>query len=303
MSLQGINLTDSIVPGTPGDNFPTHYDIYGKGGYRSVLDINQRNEIPLQRRSEGMIVRTNINNKLWMLNGGTTDLNWVEISLTGSLINRNELVYTTGNQNISGVKSFLNRPNVNGIGVLLSGEASLSFNDYNIGEILQDPVSNFNYINFYSTPRINGVEIAKINETFPSIMTFGHSNITPASLGQTYYFSQVFDLAPSVQTAAREFVFPFNAQITGASITVHINTLQFGSSETATFSLFNKNNSTFTTIITGINYTGTINSWSVNNLNINVSAGVPYIIRWQSPQFSTGPQAVRQYLNLFFNKI
>ena len=35
-----------------------------------------------------------------------------------------QVVYTTGNQTISGVKAFISRPTVNGTGVLLSGEAS-----------------------------------------------------------------------------------------------------------------------------------------------------------------------------------
>jgi hypothetical protein len=34
------------------------------------------------------------------------------------------LVYNTGNQNISGIKSFYSRPTVNGTGILLSGEAA-----------------------------------------------------------------------------------------------------------------------------------------------------------------------------------
>ena len=36
----------------------------------------------------------------------------------------NTVVYTTGNQNISGTKNFYTRPTVNGTGVLLSGEAA-----------------------------------------------------------------------------------------------------------------------------------------------------------------------------------
>jgi hypothetical protein len=35
----------------------------------------------------------------------------------------NTIVYTTGNQTVSGVKAFVSRPTANGTGVLLSGEA------------------------------------------------------------------------------------------------------------------------------------------------------------------------------------
>ncbi len=40
-----------------------------------------------------------------------------------SLVEAPNLVYNTGNQAISGVKNFSDRPTVNGTGVLLSGEA------------------------------------------------------------------------------------------------------------------------------------------------------------------------------------
>jgi len=39
-------------------------------------------------------------------------------------VNASNLIYNTGNQTISGIKTFASRPTVNGTGVLLSGEAS-----------------------------------------------------------------------------------------------------------------------------------------------------------------------------------
>ena len=51
----------------------------------------------------------------------------VELRVKGGAYARN-LVYNTGNQTISGVKTFASRPTVNGTGVLLSGEAiNISF--------------------------------------------------------------------------------------------------------------------------------------------------------------------------------
>jgi hypothetical protein len=46
------------------------------------------------------------------------------VLLSGDLPSLNGLVYTTGDQTISGVKTFVSRPTVNGTGVLLSGEAA-----------------------------------------------------------------------------------------------------------------------------------------------------------------------------------
>ena len=47
-------------------------------------------------------------------------------SFTADNIYGNNLVYTTGNQTISGVKTFATHPTVNGTGVLLRGEASVN---------------------------------------------------------------------------------------------------------------------------------------------------------------------------------
>lgn len=46
-----------------------------------------------------------------------------KLEVDGNIL-ANNLVYNTGNQTISGVKTFASRPTVNGTGVLLSGEAS-----------------------------------------------------------------------------------------------------------------------------------------------------------------------------------
>ena len=53
--------------------------------------------------------------------GGTTTFG--AITVTGNII-ANNLVYNTGNQTISGIKTFASRPTVNGTGVLLSGEVN-----------------------------------------------------------------------------------------------------------------------------------------------------------------------------------
>jgi len=45
------------------------------------------------------------------------------VNLTPENLGLNNIVYTTGNQNIGGVKTFASRPTVNGTGVLLSGES------------------------------------------------------------------------------------------------------------------------------------------------------------------------------------
>ena len=54
--IRGTNLSAPIVPFTDHDEFPTHYAKYGKGGYRTVQNIEERDSIPSERLEEGMLV-------------------------------------------------------------------------------------------------------------------------------------------------------------------------------------------------------------------------------------------------------
>lgn len=65
---------------------------------------------------------------LYQQDGGTLSANFEDLQGTGGSSISN-VVYLTGDQNVSGVKNFSSRPTVNGTGVLLNGEASSnSFN-------------------------------------------------------------------------------------------------------------------------------------------------------------------------------
>jgi len=55
-AIQGTNVAAPIVPGDTADTFPSHVDIYGKGGYRAVADDTARDAIPAPRRSAGMLI-------------------------------------------------------------------------------------------------------------------------------------------------------------------------------------------------------------------------------------------------------
>lgn len=54
--ILGTNLASAIVPFTDADQFPTHYAQYGKGGWRSVATVEERDSIPEMRLEEGMVV-------------------------------------------------------------------------------------------------------------------------------------------------------------------------------------------------------------------------------------------------------
>ena len=84
----------------------------------------------------------------------------------------NTLVYTTGDQNISGVKNFYSRPTVNGTGVLLSGEAS----SVTLPPTIVYTTGNQNISglkNFSTIPTVNGTGVLLAGSPIPSTEASG----------------------------------------------------------------------------------------------------------------------------------
>lgn len=54
---KGINVSAPIVPYTDKDIYPTHKAIYGKGGWKSVKNLEELKAIPSSRLEDGCIVR------------------------------------------------------------------------------------------------------------------------------------------------------------------------------------------------------------------------------------------------------
>ena len=47
--LNGTNIYAPIVPGTNDDRYPTHYNEYGRGGFKCVRTMFERDIIPIER--------------------------------------------------------------------------------------------------------------------------------------------------------------------------------------------------------------------------------------------------------------
>jgi hypothetical protein len=77
--IQGTNLASAIVPFTDSDQFPTHHAQYGKGGWRSVTSLNDRDAIPIPRLEDGMVVYVSEVQTPYLYSNGT----WNELT-TGS---------------------------------------------------------------------------------------------------------------------------------------------------------------------------------------------------------------------------
>lgn len=79
-NLPGVNISSCIVPCTDEDNYPTHDSIYGKGGWREVRTIEERNAIPMERRKLGMAVYVTQLSKLYILKYALNDACWYEFN-------------------------------------------------------------------------------------------------------------------------------------------------------------------------------------------------------------------------------
>ena len=73
-----LKISAPITPYSTIDNYPTHFAIFGKGGLRTVDTIQERNNIPEDRREEGMLVYVKSEQKIFGLLGGIENENWVD---------------------------------------------------------------------------------------------------------------------------------------------------------------------------------------------------------------------------------
>lgn len=76
----GTRLSAPVVPNDSSDVYPTHYEGFGQGGYRTVATIAQRNLIKPALRTEGMLVMVLSDGQTYQLRGGITNANWVSYS-------------------------------------------------------------------------------------------------------------------------------------------------------------------------------------------------------------------------------
>jgi hypothetical protein len=78
-SIRGINVLAPVVPFDTTDSHASHEARYGKGGYRSVADIGERDAIPSLRRESGMLVCVLTDGKVWKLGSDLTT--WSEFAV------------------------------------------------------------------------------------------------------------------------------------------------------------------------------------------------------------------------------
>ena len=88
--IRGTNISAPIVPQTDEDIFPSHEALYGKGGWRTVQTVAERNAIPELRRELYMIVSVVANDTLYTLKTGLTNTDWEEFVAGGGSDSKQE---------------------------------------------------------------------------------------------------------------------------------------------------------------------------------------------------------------------
>ena len=76
----GLFVTDFIRPVSLLDKYPTHIDIFGKGGIHSLETILERDNIFTPRRKEGMLSYVKEDKSFYALFDGISNQNWKKIA-------------------------------------------------------------------------------------------------------------------------------------------------------------------------------------------------------------------------------
>lgn len=99
--IPGTNVAAMVVPFDDQDIFATHNDKYGRGGFRVVDLLADRNAITELRRKAGMWVRCLEDGKVYEL--GNDLLTWNEISFSGAPAGENDVTMEAGEDLAAGV--------------------------------------------------------------------------------------------------------------------------------------------------------------------------------------------------------
>ena len=70
-NILGTNISSPIVPFTTSDTYPTHYAIYGEGGWKSVNARSDRDAIPAARLENGSVVYVVADALAYVYNGSS----------------------------------------------------------------------------------------------------------------------------------------------------------------------------------------------------------------------------------------
>lgn len=185
--LKGTQVAAIVVPFTDADKYATHDAEYGKGGFRSVSTIEDRDAIPVERKTEGMIVRVTANglNYEWKNNA------WVEWLPKGNIVIDTALNATSTNP-------VQNKAITTRVHTIENSIALLSEYTHNIPIITVDTVWNVTSDNPASSKAIEST-ISPIRTTANSAKSIADAAIPKSYIDDTMPENPVATRVPSTK--------------------------------------------------------------------------------------------------------
>ena len=201
--IKGTNVASKIVPYTTSDNYATHDEEYGRGGYRTVNTVAEMNAIPADRRKEGMLVyvkndkyyRLNSSNTFedaGIINGASSGSNNIKVLTTSSLFERKRNnVITLNASDTTIIKSLFNNQYKNVQLYYLGANGIYPVNVYSASFSSTSPSTGNNV--FLSTTSHTGVpngEVITYSNSTDTFKTGSNSQISNEIVVDNYNLSQ-----------------------------------------------------------------------------------------------------------------
>ena len=201
--IKGTNVASKIVPYTTSDNYATHDEEYGRGGYRTVNTVTEMNAIPADRRKEGMLVyvkndkyyRLNSSNTFedaGIINGASSGSNNIKVLTTSSLFERKrDNVITLNASDTTIIKSLFNNQYKNVQLYYLGANGIYPVNVYSASFSSTSPSTGNNV--FLSTTSHTGVpngEVITYSNSTDTFKTGSNSQISNEIVVDNYNLAQ-----------------------------------------------------------------------------------------------------------------
>jgi len=162
-----IPMSGPIAPRSTRDRYPTHYDQYGHGGYRSVLTITERDNIQADRRKNGMLVYIVEDDKTYILKENAWEE--VKIQITVQSLDESVVFSDVGTFKIDtdsglGLHQNLNEPET---AILTSRKPFVEFTDTDTNSISANTTDTVKFEETNTViPKIQGNSVVFNTKTF-----------------------------------------------------------------------------------------------------------------------------------------
>ena len=226
INLKGLNITSTIVPTNSADTFATHDSIYGKGGWREVNTIAERDAIPEDRRREGMIVyvretfrnyqlQSTLSNAGWTVFPATTDVaDIINDAINKGQINIDLTAYYNKGEMDTLLNEYTKREEVsNALATVADAESKIDYVVDTASVLYKQPLAHMDYNEIDESINVNYrgmVNVAKeafqyLKETKGQLLFYTSSSYTRGRMDYSIYSSTKCATVNFVQALAEEW--------------------------------------------------------------------------------------------------